>query len=164
MNSEIWISGTDNPIARPARVSVLLVDEDPGELSFYQAMLRKNGFEVQIAASPEEGLRCLEKKHYDIIVLNQGSHAFEGRSVLARAIELDRRTPVLVLTKLVDMDCYLEAIQLGAVDYLEKPVQWTQLMRVMETHFQFRASAAQEQGKPLKRGNRAKSQEGDVTP
>lgn len=163
MNSESWISGTDNPIARLARVSVLVVDEDPGELSFYQAMLRKNGFEVQTAASPAEGLRCLEQEHFDFIVLNQGSHTFEGRSVLARAIELDRRTPVLVLTKTVNMDCYLEAMQLGAVDYLEKPVQWTQLMRVMETHIQFRTSAAQEQVKTPKRGYRVKSQESDVT-
>lgn len=164
MNTGIGISGTTKPLARTARVKVLLVDEDPGELSFYQAMLRKNGFEVQTAASPGEGLRCLEQKHYDFIVLNQGSHAFEGRVLLARAIELDRRTPVLVLTDVVDMGCYLEAMQLGAVDYLEKPIHGTQLVRLIETNVQFRASAAQEQEKPPKRGHRAKSQEGSVTP
>lgn len=140
VNSGIGFSGTINPLARSARAKVLLVDEDPGELSFYQAMLRENGFEVQAAASSAEGLRCLEQQRYDFIVLNQGSHTFEGRTVLARAMELDRRTPVLVLTDIVNMDCYLEAMQLGAVDYLEKPVECIQLVRVMETHLSLRAS------------------------
>jgi FixJ family two-component response regulator len=42
--------------------------------------------------------------------------------VVASAIEQDRETPVLVLTRSIDMPCYLESMQLGARDYVEKPL------------------------------------------
>ena len=55
---------------------------------------------------------------FDIIVVGQGSHNFEGRCVLEGAIAFDRQLPVVVVARHVEMECYLEAMQLGAVDYL----------------------------------------------
>lgn len=68
------------------------------------------------------------------MVVSQGSQAFEGRTVLERAMQLDRRRPVLVLTRCMSMQCYLEAMQLGAVDYIEKPVPPAELLRFVRTH------------------------------
>ena len=42
--------------------------------------------------------------------------------------------PVLVLTECLDMDSYLEAMQLGAVDYVEKPLRPDEVARLVETH------------------------------
>ena len=53
---------------------------------------------------------------------------------MKRVIEIDRRLPVLVLTECLDMDCYLEAMQLGAVDYVEKPLRPDEVARLVETH------------------------------
>jgi len=47
-----------------------------------------------------------------------------------------------VLTRSVDMNCYLEAMQLGAVDYLEKPLPPAQFLRIVETHLRPQAAAA----------------------
>jgi FixJ family two-component response regulator len=55
-----------------------------------------------------------------------------------RAIEKDRRIPVLVLARSVDMGCYLEAMQLGAFDYLEKPVSASEVVRLVATHIRGR--------------------------
>jgi len=58
-----------------------------------------------------------------------------SRAVLVkRVIEIDRRLPVLVLTECLDMDSYLEAMQLGAVDYVEKPLRPDEVARLVETH------------------------------
>ncbi|HET7840638.1 MAG TPA: hypothetical protein VFM21_03490, partial [Terriglobia bacterium] len=46
--------------------------------------------------------------------------AFEGRAVLARALEADGNIPVLVLARHADMDCYAEALQMGAVDPIDR--------------------------------------------
>ena len=54
--------------------------------------------------------------------------------VLERAIEIDRHTLIFVLTRCLGMDCYLEAMQLGAVDYLEKPVPAEEIARLAEMH------------------------------
>ena len=58
-----------------------------------------------------------------------------SRAVLVkRVIEIDRRLPVLVLTECLDMDSYLEAMQLGAADCVEKPLRPDEVARLVETH------------------------------
>jgi two-component system response regulator HydG len=89
-----------------------------------------------------EGARLLEREHYDFVLLEQGSRAFEGRLVLERVLAIDRHLPAVVLTRCADMQCYLEAMQMGAVDYLEKPLSESEVLRVVETHLRPQSSAA----------------------
>lgn len=124
------------------RGKVLLVDEDLTDLHYYAGMLEERGYEIQTAATYAEGARLLEHEFLDFIVLGQGSSAFEGRPLLERALEIDRRIPVLVIAGSLDMGCYLDAMQLGAVDYLEKPVTASEIARVLETHLRPRMVAA----------------------
>ncbi len=113
---------------------VLLVDEDVGDLQHYSAMLQQLGYEVRTYSTYTEGAGCLDSESFDLVVVSQGSRDFDWRSVVERAIAIDRRTPVLVVTRAVDMGCYLEAMQLGASDYLEKPVVPSEMARLVETH------------------------------
>jgi DNA-binding NtrC family response regulator len=113
---------------------VLLVDEEVSDLRILRLILEGQGFEVFTCAGFEAGICCLEAEPFDFVVVSQGSHAFEGRTVLDRAMQLDRRRPVLVLTRCIDMRCYLEAMQMGAIDYLEKPVPPADLLRFVQAH------------------------------
>jgi ActR/RegA family two-component response regulator len=54
--------------------------------------------------------------------------------VVERAIEIDRHMRVLVLTECLDKGCYLEAMHLGAADYVEKPQRADEVARLVETH------------------------------
>jgi DNA-binding NtrC family response regulator len=67
----------------------------------------------------------------------------EGKAVLERAIQIARHLPVLVLASRLHMSCYLDAMQLGAVDYLEKHVHPQDLVWVLETHLLSRNRASQ---------------------
>jgi DNA-binding NtrC family response regulator len=116
------------------RAKVLLVDEEANDLRGLRLILEGQGCEVSTCTTFEAGIQCLETAPFDFVVVSQGTQAFEGRSVLERANQLDRRQPVLVLTRCLDMPCYLEAMQLGAVDYLEKPVPPADLLRFVRTH------------------------------
>ena len=122
-----------------ARLQFLLVDEDHNDLEYYRALLEEQGYKVCIANSYESAARCLEGKSLDFILVGQGTSAFEGRCVVERALRLDQRQPVVVLSRCLDMDCYLEAMQLGAVDYLEKPVSPAEIVRVVRTHLRPRS-------------------------
>ena len=113
---------------------VLLVDEDAGDLRILRLILEGQGFEVFTCPTYEAGIQCLETEPFDFVVVSQGTQAFEGRRVLDRAQQLDRRRPVLVLTRCIDMRCYLEAMQMGAIDYLEKPVPPADLLRFVQAH------------------------------
>jgi DNA-binding NtrC family response regulator len=113
---------------------LLLVDGDCTDLERCRTLLLQRGYEVQSLGSYKEAEDYLEFTAYDLVVVCQGSPAFEGRKVLERVVEANRRTPVLVVTRNLDMGCYLEAMQLGAVDYVEKPVAATDMLRVLESH------------------------------
>ena len=116
---------------------ILLVDEDAGDLRILRLVLEGQGFEVFTCPTFEAGIHCLETAEFDFVVVSQGTQAFEGRRVLERAMQLDRRRPVLVVTRCMDMPCYLEAMQMGAVDYLEKPVPPADLLRFVRAHIQY---------------------------
>ena len=53
--------------------------------------------------------------------------------MVKRAIEIDRHLPVLVLTECLDIGCYLEAMHLGAADYVEKPLRADEVARLVES-------------------------------
>jgi DNA-binding response OmpR family regulator len=122
---------------------VLIVDGDCAGVEACCAFLLQQGYETRCFKSYEEAVHCLGSESFDFVMVCQGSPAFEGRTVLERVVELDRRTPILVLTRCPNMSCYLEAMQLGAVDYLEKPVALPEILRMVETHLRSRRVPAQ---------------------
>jgi DNA-binding NtrC family response regulator len=133
MNPSLGNSDSCEEAAIP-KAKLLVVDEDLRDMCEYCGMLRERGYEVHCVCSYAEGSACLNRESVDLVIVSQGSPAFEGRRVLERAIEKDRHTPVLVLARSADMSCYLEAMQLGAFDYLEKPVSASQVLKLVATH------------------------------
>jgi DNA-binding response OmpR family regulator len=113
---------------------VLLVDEDVQDLKAFVVLLESEGYAVRGCHTYAEALQWLESEVFDFIIVSQGSPAFEGQSVLRRANEIDRSLPVLVLARCHDIGCYLEAIQLGALDYLEKPLMPHEILKLVKSH------------------------------
>jgi DNA-binding NtrC family response regulator len=124
------------------RTRILLVDEDLLDLDHYRRMLHDCGFEVKACADFEEASRLLEATSFDCIVASQGGPRFEGRMVLENSVARDRYRPVVIICRHHDVACYLEAMQLGAVDYLEKPLSALEIMRAVTTHLQLHHAAA----------------------
>jgi DNA-binding response OmpR family regulator len=122
-------------------VKVLLVVDEPESLNDARSVLRAQGHKVVASTSYKRGLDLLGHETFDLVAVSQGGAAFEGRGVVMRALEADRSVPVLVLTRAPDMKSYLEAMQLGAVDYLEMPVSPAELARVLRTHVRQRPAA-----------------------
>ena len=114
--------------------SILLVDPEANDLERNLQYLRERGFVVCACGSYEEGARSLKGKYFDMVIVDQGGPAFEGEFVLQLSMARNRKVPVLVLARHCDMPAYLEAMQMGAVDYLEKPVARENFMWTIETH------------------------------
>ena len=114
------------------RKNALFVHEGCQDLRGCLDTLQQLGCYVHVCDSYMDGLRCLECEDFDFLVLCQGSPKFEGRCVLRRAMQINRRMPVLVVARCVDMKCYLDAMDLGAFDYLETPLTASEAVRVME--------------------------------
>jgi DNA-binding response OmpR family regulator len=132
----------DHVQGRATKGKILLVDEDAEDLQLYTSLLREQGHLVDCCTTYLEGADRLERGWYDLIILSQGGRAFEGQPLLERAIELDWRRPVLVLTRSVDMRSYLDVMYLGAHDYIEKPpVPW-EIIKTVSNCLSYRVGVA----------------------
>jgi len=103
-------------------LKLLLVDENANDLDYYAEVLRYLGYEVQPVNSYSRAAAALGRERFDLVIVDQGSSDFEGRPVLTRAVEVDRQVPILVLTRTVDADCCIEALDAGAREYVQKPL------------------------------------------
>jgi DNA-binding NtrC family response regulator len=134
MAPKVGNAKVEGNLPRGHRAKILLVDEDKRDLTYYQLILRQVECQVRAYRSYDEALSALTSERFDLVIVDQGGPDFEGRTILQRAIEIDRHMPVLITTRCLDMGCYLEAMQSGAVDYLEEPVKVPDLIFALETH------------------------------
>ena len=121
---------------QPNRTRVLLVDEDLRDRDHYRRMLQDCGFEVKVCADFAEGADLVATINFDCAVVSQGGPDFPGRIVLERSVAGDRYRPVIILSRFHDVRCYLDAMQLGAAEYLEKPLSAVEIVRAATTHLQ----------------------------
>ena len=101
--------------------SALLVIEEPKILESYGSWVRGRGYQVLGCNTPAEGINFLETEDVSLVIVSQGTSSFEGPRVLERSLKLHPDVPVLIVARVLDMRCYFEAMDLGAMDYLERP-------------------------------------------
>lgn len=114
----------------------MVVDEDAKDLKDFTALLGRMGYSVRAFTDYQEAERCLERERFDFVIVSQVSPAFETHHLVELALARDHRTPVVVLSRYHEMNVYLQAMHLGATDYLEKPLGPADLERLVTTHSQ----------------------------
>jgi DNA-binding NtrC family response regulator len=120
--------------------TVLLVDEDSEYLEHIRRITQEMGYNIHACNSYAEGIRQMESGAFEFIIVGQGSRFFEGRCVVERAIKINRRLPVVVVARQLEMECYLEAMHLGAIDYVAEPSVRAEIARVLHTHLRHHQS------------------------
>jgi len=101
--------------------TILLVLDELRDFQIYGTALRSLGYKVVLCGSRLAAIDLIEAESVDFVIVSQGTSAFEGRGVLERIVQLHPKLPVLVVARELDVNCYFEAMELGAVDYLERP-------------------------------------------
>jgi two-component system response regulator AtoC len=119
--------------------SVLIIDDDPLIRKTLSSHLSKQGFEVHLAENGEEGLEKHEESFSDLVILDIRLPDIDGIEVLRKIREKNKKTYVLVMTAYDDMKTTVEAIKLGAFEYLVKPLDYLELDLTVEKAFQVRA-------------------------
>lgn len=123
-----------SPPASLFRQRVLVVDDDAKHLNFFTSLLEQLGYSVEAVANHRQAEGRLERRRFDLVPLSLGGAVLEARRLLRLTLGRDKRTPVVVLTRYAEIEYYIEAMQLGAADFLEKPVSTAQLERLVSTY------------------------------
>jgi DNA-binding NtrC family response regulator len=109
-----------------ATYRILFVDDDPQVLKSLGGYFEKLGHEVFRAASGKEGLKLYDAHHPDVVVLDLFMPEMSGMEVLE--ILARRQAMVIMLTGYGELENAIEAMRLGAENFLTKPVDMAHLV------------------------------------
>src|SRR4029079_1361729 len=109
------------PVKAEARI--LVVDDDPAIRRFAEAALGSEDFEVTAAATAEDALGLMARGAYDLILTALTLPGQSGLDLLARLRQTASDVPVLIMTAYGSVESAVDAMRLGATDYVAKPLE-----------------------------------------
>ena len=100
---------------------VLLVEDDQLTANMVQVNLEHEGFTVSVCRDGGAGFEAMELETYDLFIFDLMLPIYSGSDLVRRARDLGLGTPIMMLTARSEMQVKVEALELGADDYLTKP-------------------------------------------
>lgn len=107
---------------------ILVVDDDTQLRFTFSSILEKGGYRAQTCENPSDVISLLGSETFDLVFLDLNMPGMSGIEVLQKIKELFPELPVLILTAHASLETAIQAIRLGARDYLIKPVDPAQLL------------------------------------
>ncbi len=102
---------------------VLIVDDDPAIRDGCFQVLTRSGYEAEMAASGSEALELLDRWEFDVILLDLKMPDIHGLDLLRQIREQDTQVHVIVITAFGTVENAVQAMKLGAFDFLPKPFE-----------------------------------------
>jgi DNA-binding response OmpR family regulator len=109
---------------------ILIVDDEDINLEFFDLMLEKLGFEVEMAHDGREGLEKVAEFHPDLIILDNIMPRMSGWEV-TKTLKSDpkfRNIPIIMLSALDDVKDKVNSFELGVEDYITKPFNFSEVL------------------------------------
>jgi DNA-binding NtrC family response regulator len=125
------------------RHRILLADDQADIRESLRLLLKNEGFETQLASSPAEVLAAIEAREFDAVLMDLNytrdtTSGQEGLDLLSRIQSLDSTLPVIVMTAWSSVELAVEAMRLGASDFLPKPWENARLLSILRTQIDLR--------------------------
>lgn len=111
---------------------VLLVDDEAEFTQVLSQRMESRGVDVDIAASGREALALAKANSYDAIILDLAMPEMDGMETLGCLLEDNPDLQVILLTGYATLQKGVEAMKLGAMDFLEKPAELKKLMEKIQ--------------------------------
>ena len=120
------------------RFRVLVIDDDPGIRDYLETLASRQGYDVTAAGDGEEALATLDQSRPDIITLDAVLPGMDGLEILRHLKQRMPETPVIMLSGHGQARTIVEAMKLGASDFLRKPFEAEELelafQKALENH------------------------------
>ncbi len=108
--------------------SILVVDDNRLIRQTFKTHLASEGFDVSVAADGGEGVEKFQQGEPDLVILDIHLPVMDGIDVLKRIREIDDKAYVIMITAFDDMKTTVQAMKLGAFDYICKPIDYDELL------------------------------------
>ncbi len=110
---------------------VLVVEDEENVRDLLLTVLAENGYRVDAVRSGEEALRQLDQQLYDLVLLDLNLPGMHGLNVLGAGPALQTDAQFIVMTAFGSIDSAVEAMKLGAVDFIKKPFRTEELLHIL---------------------------------
>ncbi len=117
-----------------SRTKILLIDDDQHAMEITESRIKANGYRFLGSLDPVKGIELIRREKPDIILLDVAMPGVDGFS-LCKIIKGDKSTkkiPIIFITAKELINDVEKGFEVGAVDYVLKPVDWDRLMEKIE--------------------------------
>jgi DNA-binding NtrC family response regulator len=111
----------------PENIRVIVVDDDISILRILKQLLKDKGYEVFTASNGNEAIELIFDNNIDLVITDLMMPETDGLEVLRKTKEKNPRTQVIMITGFATLDSAIEALKLGAFDYIRKPFKIAEL-------------------------------------
>lgn len=124
------------PEFKERKFTILVVDDIPENIELISDILEMEGYEILQAYSGKQGINMAYLKMPDLILLDISMPEIDGFEVCTRLKEKTKtkKIPIIFLTAKIEQDDIIKGFEIGAVDYVTKPFNRTELLARISTH------------------------------
>jgi len=108
---------------------ILVVDDEPQDVELLREFLTGKGYEVLTASDGEEALRKVKEERPHLVLLDVRMPGMSGLEVLQRVRQIDQEVGIIMVTAVNEEETGRQALQVGAFDYITKPLDFAYLER-----------------------------------
>ncbi len=111
---------------------ILIVDDDHQLRMSFERLLAAEGYDVRVASSGEAGIAAVREAIPDLVIMDVRMPGISGLEAYAALREIEPRLPVIIMTAFGTTDIAIEATKMGAYDYILKPFDIPDILRLIE--------------------------------
>ena len=114
-----------------ARKSILVVDDEKSQREILETILSGEGYNVTTASSGEAAMKFVADRHFDLVLTDYQMGGMTGLELLKELTDFDKSIIVILLTAHGTVDSAVDALRLGAFDFLQKPYDREKLLETI---------------------------------
>lgn len=115
---------------------ILVIDDSATNVFLLQTLLEDYGYEVVFAYSGKEAIKHIDEQNFDLLLLDIMMPEIDGYDILDKLTREQKikSTPVVMVTAKEDAESQQKALDMGAVDYITKPVNLDKFLKVVKKY------------------------------
>ncbi len=121
--------------------SILLVDDDQEFRKAMKKMFERSGYSVTLAADGQEALNILSKDTFDLIISDLRMPNLNGMQLMEELKKKNVKIPVIFITAYGEVESYMDLMNLGAFEYINKPVKGQEILNVARKALETRGNS-----------------------